>query len=221
MSRYTCEMEVLPPHPNILFLGDVSPLDSASVEDDFDKKILEAAGVGEVPADSVETDAYSRIPAVFTSLESWPLHVNIRCWACRFTFETRPYFVPTWILGDSALGNLRIGVEGSFCTANCASLYIDDRYPTDHASGKTWQRKEMLAFVLFLFTGVRVHHVPPSPRITRLNEYGGDLNQSEFRNIIRALALPIVEALPPCEKTPCEKTPADSELDELLACLST
>lgn len=206
-------MEPLPRQPNVLFLKGVSLSDYASIEDEFDKKILETAGVGEPVADTPESH-FDRIPAHFTTLGEWPERSNLRCWACSFTFDGRPWFAPTRI-ADSRPGHVRIGAEGCFCSASCAALFILEL--SGASSDRRWARLEALLFVYFLFTGVRVSHIPPAPRVTLMQEYGGPLSRSEFFEKLRELTPAAAPDLLP----EVQEDPAEAELSAILGSLST
>jgi hypothetical protein len=126
-----------------------------------------------------------RIPETFTSLDSWPTSTGLRCWSCNFTFDGRPKFVPTFLRE----GNKKIeaGVEGNFCTFNCAARHIDDFHPPQIDAETFWQMRDNLCHIYFIFTGTRVSHILPADRRTELKEYGGKYTPEEFWERLREL----------------------------------
>ncbi|MEL0212472.1 MAG: hypothetical protein VW891_18155, partial [Novosphingobium sp.] len=168
--------------PNILHLGGITLNDFVPIEDVFDEKILEVVeksdqGSGTLP--------FEKIPAVFTSVEEWPFSTNLRCWSCTFTFDGPPCFVPTFVRTGS--DSVEVGVEGNFCTFNCAARYIDDTYPPRAYAVKHWSMRDNLCLVYFYFKGLRVKHIKPAPRKTELIGFGGDLDEEDFWARLREL----------------------------------
>lgn len=172
--------------PNILFLRGITMAGFTPIEDVFDEKVLEAAEKEERPPDPLPHD---RIPPVFTRLEDWLLATNLRCWNCTFTFDGAPWFAPTFVRQVDADGEdaVEFGVEGNFCTPNCAARYINDTYPPQAFAAKHWRMSDNLCLVYFCFTGHRTKHIKPAPARTELLEYGGGLDADEFWARLREL----------------------------------
>jgi hypothetical protein len=181
--------------PNILHLEGVTLKDYVPIEDVFDGRLLEeasvvAAGSGRAEAAGFDVQPYSSIPRTFTSVDDWPASTNLRCWSCGFTFDGPPSFAPTFVreaLNARGASVVEVGVEGNFCTFNCAARYIDDMYPRLAFPTKHWQMRDNLCLVYFFFKGARVRHIHPAPRRFQLAAYGGTLSADEFWAQMREL----------------------------------
>ena len=165
---------------NLLHLSGITLSDYVPVEDLFDEKVLEGAAREEFPLDPLP---YDKIPAVFSGLDDWPAGTNLLCWACPFSFDGPPRFAPTYIR-QGERGRLEVGVEGNFCTFNCAARYIDSAYPQKH-----WRMRDNLCTVYQMFTGRRVPHIPAAPSKTELRMFGGTLSEDQFWGAMRRLDL--------------------------------
>ena len=178
-------MEPFTAQPNILHLAGISLNDYVPVEDLFDSKLLEAA---EPAPQGSEPLPYDRIPPVFVGVDQWPSSTNLRCWSCPFTFDGPPSFAPTYIRpGDG--GRLEAGVEGNFCTFNCAARYIDTVYPPQAFPAKHFKMRDNLCTIYALFTGRRVRHIAAAPPKTELQMYGGTLTEENYWEALRQLDL--------------------------------
>jgi len=176
-------MEFVSPSPNVLFLPGISLKDYVAIEDVFDDKVLEGVEAEDLGA---RVDPFMPIPRVFTSLKEWPYKTNLACWSCTFTFDSPPKFASPYIR-EGAGGELEAGVEGNFCCFNCAALYIDVTYPPQAFPDKHWRMRDNLCYVYFIFTGIRVKHIPAALDKRRLKKYGGDLSDEEFWEALRGL----------------------------------
>lgn len=181
-------MDVPLPSANILFLPGISLADHISVEDTFDAKILETVEKEEERI-SENILPYDKIPAQFTTIEEWPHSTNLRCWSCCLHFDTVPWFVPTYIWADpNKTDSIIAGVEGSFCTPNCAARYINDTYPPQgFSSTKHWRRHSYLRIIYSRFTGHHVAQIEPAPSRTERQEFGGPFSEDEFWGRLRKL----------------------------------
>ena len=176
-------MEVYARRPNLLHLSGITLSDYVPVEDLFDEKVLEGAAREELPLDPLP---YDKIPVVFTGLDDWPSSTNLLCWACPFSFDGPPRFAPTYIR-QGERGRTEVGVEGNFCTFNCAARYIDTMYPPQAFPQKHWRMTDNLCTVYQMFTGRRVSHVPAAPSKTELRMFGGTLSEDQFWGAMRRL----------------------------------
>ena len=169
--------------PFILHLPGITLDDYKPIEDVFDEQVMEKAEKEEKPPEQLPFD---KIPFHFTTVKEWPLKTNLRCWSCPFTFDGPPRFVPKFIREDKD-GNIHAGVEGNFCTFNCAARYVDTTYPSSAFPAKHWRMRDNLCFVYHLFTGHFTSHIEPAPPKTDLLEYGGKLTQENFWKRLRKL----------------------------------
>lgn len=170
--------------PNILHLGGITLADFVPIEDVFDAKVLEVAESDEDRP--LEALPFASVPTIFTSVKAWPFSTNLRCWNCVFTFDASPCFVPTFVRTGSD-DNVEIGVEGNFCTFNCAARYIDDTYPPQAHPAKHWRMRDNLCLVYNIFKNHRVRHILPAPRKTELVGFGGELDEDAFWGLMREL----------------------------------
>jgi hypothetical protein len=177
-------MDTPAPHPNILHLRGLTLADYTPIEDVFDEKVLEAV---EKMDDRVSNSPpWDRIPPIFVGVECWPRKTNLRCWSCVCSFDTPPWFAPSFVRSGT-LGPVEMGVEGNFCTANCAARYIDDTYPPQTFPEKHWRMRDALCLVYKLITGCQVSHVEAAPPKTERLEFGGTLTANEFWDRLREL----------------------------------
>jgi hypothetical protein len=178
-------MFMIPSKPNILFLKNVFPERLETIEQEYDNRIYEEAGLlgynDELPI------AYDKIPAVFVDVESWPKSTNILCWCCSMEFGGRPYFIPERIKSHKDGGTEMI-THGVFCTANCAIRYLNTEYSdkSNSAGSKlsNWDAYHGVKIVHRLFTGRSVEKIDPSPPKTIMRQYGGDLTESQYREML-------------------------------------
>jgi hypothetical protein len=184
--------------PNILRLVGVKLDQYQSIEAAAEERLVEGAGdAAPQPPDAVQP--FDKIPRVFTGLEDWPRHTNLRCWQCDFSFDDRPKFVPTFVreVGGADGGRgLEIGVLGNMCTFACAELWIREKNML--GLEQRWRAQDNLTFVYFLFTGRPIARIPPALNKTDMRQYGGgDLDADTFCRKMRELeAVPRGDAAP-------------------------
>jgi hypothetical protein len=177
-------MEAVYAPPSILRLTGVRLADYVSLEDFADARLRDApeAAAPEAPPE----EPPDRIPETFTGLGAWPLRTNLRCWACGFTFDDRPKFVPTYVREAEGRG-VEFGVRGNMCTFNCAELWIETHLGARASNEERWRAQDALCLVYFLFTGRRVARIQPAPSKTELRQYGGDWDEETFWRRLREL----------------------------------
>ena len=184
--------------PNILRLVGVKLDQYQSIEAAAEERLVEGAGdAAPQPPDAVQP--FDKIPRVFTGLEDWPRHTNLRCWQCDFSFDDRPKFVPTFVreVGGADGGRgLEIGVLGNMCTFACAELWIREKNML--GLEQRWRAQDNLTFVYFLFTGRPIARISPALNKTDMRQYGGgDLDADTFCRKMRELeAVPRGDAVP-------------------------
>ena len=134
----------------MLHLKGVTFADFEPIEDEFDNRLKEEVTFSEKPSNPIPFD---EIPSVFTSLDLWPPSTNLKCWSCDCTFDGMPKFAPTYVREADTDSGYEIGVEGNFCTFNCAALHIDTMYPPQAYPDKHWKMRDQLCLVYRIFTG--------------------------------------------------------------------
>jgi hypothetical protein len=179
-------MEELYKPPHILRLVGITLNDHVTIEDVADDRLLEQLPeCSETSVGIYETDMpFDKIPPTFTGLEDWPLHTNLRCWNCNFTFDDRPKFVPPFVR-ETEDGKVEFGVHGNMCTFNCAMAWILTNYATN--SDQQCRARNNLFLLYFVFTGVLVSHIRPSESCTKLKQYGGELDEDVYWKRMRDL----------------------------------
>jgi len=183
-------MESVYKPPNILRLTGITLRDYVPVEDVADARLLDNGTDGRAaePEDPAPESTHppDKIPRVFTGLDDWPLHTNLRCWQCDFTFDDRPKFVPTHVR-EAENGGIEFGVLGNMCTFNCAELWIETHLGGRASNEERWRAQDNLCLVYLIFTGRRVSRIKPAPRKTELRHYGGDWDEDTFWRRMREL----------------------------------
>ena len=179
-------MEAPIQRPNLLHLPGVTLKDFVPVEDLFDEKVLEQAASETLAPGEAPPLPYSKIPPLFTGVADWPTSTNLLCWSCSFSFDGPPRFIPKYIQ-ENGQSEVVVGVQGNFCTFNCAGLYIDTHYPRAANPQKHFRLRENLSILYYLVTGCRVTHIPAAPPVTQLRKYGGDMTEDLFWKEMRRL----------------------------------
>jgi hypothetical protein len=167
--------------PNILHLTGITMEHYQSMEDIFDRQILDS--VEKKP--DIIAKTYDTIPTVFTTIKHWPKKTNLKCWMCDFVFEGTPKFVPTYIKDSPARSkesSIEVGVLGNMCSFACASLYINTYF---HRKEQAWKLLDNLSMLYRLFKGRSVHYIPLAPHKTTMVQYGGNMSETEFRKQIQ------------------------------------
>lgn len=163
---------------NILRLPGVSAKDHVPIEDVADSRLIEQPDESEI--DIILLD---KIPRVFTGLDKWPTSTNLKCHECCMNHDMVPIFVPTYIV--ELHGEIEIGVKGSYCTFNCAELWIEKTYASQPEM--LWRAQDNLRTLYFIFTGRRISRIAPAIDKTELKIYGGELDENDFWRMMREL----------------------------------
>lgn len=183
-------MESVYKPPNILRLTGITMKDYVPVEDVADTRLLDPGTDGSVlePDDPAPESIHppDKIPRVFTGLDDWPHHTNLRCWECGFTFDDRPKFVPTYVR-EAENGGIEFGVHGNFCTFNHSELWIETHLGGRASNEDRWRAQDNLCLVYFLFTGRRIARIKPGYSKTELRQYGGDWDEDTYWRKMREL----------------------------------
>jgi len=174
--------------PGILRLVDIKKEDYTSVEDVADARLLGVTSINELknnePKINDSVYPFDKIPRIFTTLEDWPQHTNLKCWMCDFTFDDIPKFVPTHVR-ETDKGDIEFATHGNMCSFNCAELWINIHY--SKKDDQQWRAQDNLRLVYFIFTGRHISHIHPAPHKTELKSYGGDLDEEAFWKKLRDL----------------------------------
>jgi len=162
--------------PNILRLTGVAIEDFRSPEDIMEQRL---SVYTEEDRRHTEKPLYSPLPSKFVSLDLWPSTTNLTCWQCHFTFNSRPYFDPSYFK-ESETG-IEMGVNGVFCCGGCAAKYIKHTY---HVVNKRNTHMEWLYALHYMFTGNRVNFIQPSKSFKKRAKYGGTMSDGEYLSLL-------------------------------------
>ena len=165
--------------PKILFIKSVFIKDCIPIDDIFEQQIIEQLQL-ESPIVT-----YEPIPSIFRSLSTWVKKISTKCWYCDLNFDNPPVFIPTSIdkLGKSETYN--IGTYGCFCSFCCAVAYNDLHNPKIcNNVGKN----EMLLYLFKIFHAKTVKFIPRSPNKYMMKQYGGKVDTSVYRRMIKDLS---------------------------------
>ena len=169
--------------PNILFLRGCFLGDCDSIEDMFDKRIINESISKDLY--DIKHIIYDKIPPVFTDVNSWLTSTNLKCWTCDRKFYNMPIFIPTALGGSSIPGKVcgHMDTLGNFCSWNCACSYINLFF-----KGRIkWERHEFLKLLYKIFTGDSIDEIIPSPPKVSMRQYGGMMLPDEYTKKIQSL----------------------------------
>jgi hypothetical protein len=128
---------------------------------------------------------YDKIPATFENADSFIKSTNLHCWNCTRQFKNRPYFEPTSIT-PTTYKKFSLGVNGIFCSPFCGRRHINN-YTKDLAERKN--KVTMLKILYEMYTGRNIDDIPMAPMHTELVQFGGNLTNSQYQDIINKLYL--------------------------------
>jgi hypothetical protein len=166
--------------PKILFIKGVFIKDCIQLDDIFEQQILETLKI-----DS-PIIIYNNLPSVFTNLNSWIKTTNLKCWYCNLTFDNMPVFIPKIIEHSGFNTDYNISTFGCFCSFSCATTHTNLYYPKICDNIKL---KEMTRFLYKIFNGRAIKEITQSPSKFDMNQYGGDLDTSMYRNAVELIRI--------------------------------
>lgn len=163
--------------PYILFLKGVSLDDIISIEDLFNKEIIEADNNIIISNDKKKEEEllWDKIPQTFTSLENWPKNTNIRCWFCTLKFKSVPWFIIKNI-SNTHTGKV-MNVNGNFCSCGCLMGFVKKNY----SNREHFDIYHNIYTLYTIINGKKKMTIKPSPDIYNLKLYGGDMTIEEYR----------------------------------------
>lgn len=152
--------------PNVLILQGIN------------RKSYNASTDDDIELFSFDEIIYQRIPKVFKMGDRYPESTNLLCWNCDRSFRGMPIFVPL-----SVNDNLEFKVEGNMCSFNCTYSWIDTHYSGDMRN----RLKDRLYLLYEVVTGKRGCVILPAPSKTLQKKYGGDLETSQFNELMSSI----------------------------------
>jgi hypothetical protein len=114
-----------------------------------------------------------------------PKTSDVACFWCCHTFTNRPVVLPIRDTGEY------LQVTGNFCSPECACAYLFDMRQDSHTR---WEQLALLYRVYGEACNGKIH---PAPSRNVLKLFGGNLNITEYRNLIRSHKVRIDVHLPP------------------------
>jgi hypothetical protein len=114
-----------------------------------------------------------------------PQTSEVACFWCCHTFTNRPVVLPARDTGE------HLQVMGNFCSPECACAYLFDMRQDSHT------RWEQLALLYRVYGEVCDGKIHPAPARNVLKLFGGNLNISEYRGLIRSHKVRVDIHLPP------------------------
>ncbi len=122
-----------------------------------------------------------KIPKIFTTLDCWIKHTNLKCWYCSLNFDSIPVFIPINVYKKNNI--LYQDVHGNFCSFNCAKSYINIYF----ANGDTFIYNNNLIKLYKIFNKKNIANIDISPPKFDMEIYGGYLTEDEYKNKISNL----------------------------------
>jgi hypothetical protein len=167
----------------ILFLRGCHLDDCKDVEDLMEARLEEAAAQWN-EHDDFNGFKYDKIPHKFTSLDTWPLSTNLKCWECDDQVRGRPYAIATYIAKGGGFPNVEslygdIDTDGNFCDECCAYTYIGHGKKYAKNKGEYVRMTRILACRIGGLNEVIFFEAPSK---TCMKEYGGNKTRQEYRN---------------------------------------
>lgn len=160
---------------NILFLKGIQIQDIISVEDIYQKELL----------NNIETNVssviYDKLCKNFTNLDNWKKTTNIRCWYCSLKFKNIPWFIIENTIPTSFGSSYEI--TGNFCSCGCLIGYILIHYD----QRKDFDIYQSVKKLYKIFYNKKINEIQPSPSKYKLKIYGGDSNMDEYQNEIKKI----------------------------------
>ncbi len=152
---------------NLLIIREIFPDDFSRID-----------GIYVIKKNQIQEKAniYTEMPKRFTSVESWPVFSNLRCWECDRLPTSYPKFIPINPEKDPN-GNDTCDVYGHFDEWNCASRYIMHEMPKE----QQWDLAEFLCLFESKFSGKRREKIMPSPPKTMMEMYCGSRGVSPLK----------------------------------------
>ena len=118
-------------------------------------------------------------------IKTIPQTSDIACFWCCHTFTNRPVVLPIRDTGEY------IQVFGNFCSPECTCAYLFDMRQDSHT------RWEQLSLLYRVYGYACQGKIQPAPARNTLKLFGGCLDISEYRNIIRSHKVRIDIHIPP------------------------
>jgi hypothetical protein len=160
----------------ILFIKGVFIKDCIPDDDIFERQIIE-----QLNYNTSYIEIYNKLPLIFKSFDSWMKKTNLNCWYCDLKFDSVPIFIPKIIEPSRVPDQYNISTFGCFCSFSCAISY-NNLY--NNRLCENIHIKDMLLFLYKLFNKKSIKEIFQSPSKYQMKQYGGDLEQIQYKNLI-------------------------------------
>jgi hypothetical protein len=120
-----------------------------------------------------------------SEIKSIPQNSDCACFWCCHTFTNRPVVLPIRDTGEY------LQVTGNFCCPECAAAYLFDIKQDSHT------RWEQFALLYRVYGEACQGKINPAPPKNILKLFGGNLNITQYRNLIRSHKIRVDVHLPP------------------------
>ena len=117
-----------------------------------------------------------------------PDKTEIACFWCCHSFNTQPYALPSHILDEIWY------MYGNFCSSECATAYLFKERIDNHVQ---WERYALLNSLYNCTDEPKSAGIRPSPPREVLRMFGGSMDISEYRALVREKKLRIDVLTPP------------------------
>jgi hypothetical protein len=170
---------------------------------------------------SFDDTTWDELPAIFRSPQRWPKRSNLHCWNCDQSFTTVPRFIPTYIREiplasfglETCCVSIEIGVHGVFCSFSCATSHVNSAFRT---RDEIERAEHKLRFLYWICTGKYAIRFVPAPIKTSMQQYGGHLSTTQYRDLIDICEKKITSTSAPTIPSLTENATEDMDLTEII-----
>ncbi len=124
--------------------------------------------------------------------------VTLKCWYCGLSFKGLPCFIPRQIRNTTR--GKEFDTHGLFCGFACAFAFLKSQ--SDFARNNILRDKITMMKMLFIeFYNKKIDEFKEAPCIYDLTSYGGHIDITEYRNILRTLNTTMISDAKQIQKT--------------------
>lgn len=152
--------------------SNVATLHSASAQQDNNDMLNVLTNPNPSTCDIIEL-----LPAFIelNAKDKWLTHTTIKCWWCTLQFGSMPWAIPYKHVAE------RYYVLGCFCSERCAYAHIlNFNHP------RRSEKISLLNLLVKVMTGKHPHNIRPSPPKELMKQFGGTLDEDDYREIIKS-----------------------------------
>lgn len=161
--------------PNIILLRGIYIMNVEPKLVKNNEKMMQSINNNDSNKIVLSNTVYDKIPKKYDK-STWIKNTNLKCWKCDLYFNTIPYFIATKSIHDPT---------GNFCSPGCTKLFIE----TEADATYKWEMEMQLKFLHEELTNQSNFTILAAPSKTRRQEYGGDLTEEQFVNLVRSCVI--------------------------------